>query len=104
MKARVELSSIFQNVHVEIQTQFNALICILRSDNIKEYLSVPFSFFSFMFSHGILHRSSYAYTAQQSGVAKYKNKYLVEATRTLLLHHKVLQHFWGCYVSHLLFA
>ena len=53
------------------------------------------SFSSFMSSHGIRHQSSCAYTAQQNGVAEHKNCLLVETTRTLLLHHKVPQRFWG---------
>ena len=53
MKTRAELFSIFQKFHVEVRTQFNTSICILRSDNAKEHLSGPFS--SFMSSHGILH-------------------------------------------------
>ena len=47
-----------------------------------------------MSSHGILHQSSYAYTPQHNGVVERKNRHLVETARTLLLHHKVPQHFW----------
>ena len=54
MKTRAELFSIFKKFHVEIHTQFNTSICILRSDNAKEYFS--------MSSHGIFHQSSCAYT------------------------------------------
>ena len=93
MKTRVELFSIFQKFHAEIRTQFNTSIRILRSDNAKEYFSMSFS--SFMSSHGILHQSSCAYTPQQNGVAERKNRHLVETARTLLLHHKVPQRFWG---------
>ena len=93
MKTRVELFSIFQKFHAEIRTQFNTFIRILRSENAKEYFSMPFS--SFMSSHEILHQSSCAYTPQQNGVAERKNHHLVETTRTLLLHHKVPQRFWG---------
>ena len=93
MKTRTELFSIFQNFHVEIRTQFNTSIHILRSDNAKEYFSMSFS--SFMSSHGILHQSSCAYTLQHNGVAERKNRHLVETARTLLLHHKVPQCFWG---------
>ena len=53
MKTSAELFSIFQKFHVEVRTQFNTSICILRSDNVKEYLSASFS--SFTSSHGILH-------------------------------------------------
>ena len=93
MKTRAELFSIFQKFHAEIRTQFNTSICILRSDNAKEYLSASVS--SFMSSHGILHQSSCAYTPQQNGVAERKNHHLVEIAYTLLLHHKVPQRFWG---------
>ena len=93
MKPRVELFSIFQKFHAEIRTQFNTYIHILRSDNGKEYLSMPFSYF--MSSHGILYQSACAYTPQQNGVAEHKNRHLVETTCTLLLHHKVPQRFWG---------
>ena len=48
-----------------------------------------------MSSHGILHQSSCAYTPQQNGVAERKNRHIVETTLTLLLHHNVLQCFWG---------
>ena len=54
---------------------------------------MPFT--SFMSSHGIHHQSSYAYTPQQNGVVERKNRHLVETVCTLLLHHKVPQHFWG---------
>ena len=49
----------------------------------------------FMSSHGILHQSSCAYTPQHNGVAKRKNRHLVETARTLLLHRKVPQPFLG---------
>ena len=91
MKTRAELFSIFQKFHAEIRTQFNTSIRILRSDNVKEYLSASIS--SFMSSHGILHQSSCAYTPQQNGVVEHKNCHLVETTHTLLLHHKVSQRF-----------
>ena len=93
MKTRVELFSIFKKFHAEIRTQFNTSIHILRSDNVKEYFSMSFS--SFMFSYGILHQSSSTYTPQHNEVAKRKNHHLIETTRTLLLHHKVPQRFWG---------
>ena len=93
MKTQAELLSIFQKFHAKVRTQYNTSICILRSDNAKEYLSGPSS--SFLSSHGILHQSSCAYTPQHNGVAERKNCYLVEIACTLLLHHKVLQRFLG---------
>ena len=91
MKTQAELFSIFQKFHAEIRTQFNTSIHILRSDNAKEYFSTTFS--SSMSSHGIIHQSSCVYTPQQNGVAKRKNRHLVETAHTLVLHHKVPQFF-----------
>ena len=83
----------FQKFNTEIRTQFNTSSRILRSDNANEYFSMSFS--SFMSSHEILHQLSCAYTPQQNGVAELKNRHLVETSRTLLLHNKVPQRFWG---------
>jgi len=47
-----------------------------------------------MASHGILRQTSCAYTPQQNGVAKRKNRHLVETTRTILIHGDVPQRFW----------
>ena len=79
MKTRAELFSIFQKFHADIRTQFITSIRILRSDNAKKYL----------------HQFSCAYSSQQNGVVEYKNRHLVETARTLLLHHKNPQRFWG---------
>ena len=86
-----ELFSIFKKFHAEICTQFNTSIRILRSDNAKEYFSMPFS--SYMSSHGLFHQSSYAYIPQQNGVTERKERHLVETTCPLFLHHKVPQCF-----------
>jgi len=48
-----------------------------------------------MKSHDILHQISCAYTPQQNGVAKCKNRHLVETTCTMLLHGDVPQRFLG---------
>ena len=48
-----------------------------------------------MSSHGILHQLSCAYTPQHNGMVERKNRHLVETARTLLIHHKVPQHFLG---------
>ena len=93
MKNQAELYSIFQKFYAEILTQFNISICVLRSDNAREYFSALV--ISFMSQHGILHQSSYAHTPQQNGVAECKNRHLIETTRTLLLHYHVPFRFLG---------
>ena len=73
---RDELYSIFHKFYAEILTQFNISICVLRSDNAREYFSAPF--ISFMSHHGILHQSSCAHTPQQNGIVECKNHHLIE--------------------------
>ena len=89
MKSQTEPFSVFQKFCVEIPNQFHTSIRILHSNNVLEYLS------TFLSSHGILHRSSFAYTPQQNGVTECKNHHLVETARTLLLQHTIPQRFWG---------
>ena len=91
MKNRAKLYSIFHKFYAEILTQLNISICVLRSDNAREYFSAPF--ISFMSQHGILHQSSCPHT-QQNGVAESKNRHLIETARTLLLHYHVPFRFW----------
>jgi len=107
MKSRSELFSIFQSFYNKIKNQFGVSTRTFRTDNACEYLS--HSFTTFMKSHEILHQTSCAYTPQQNGVVKRKNRHLVETTRTMLLHSDVPQRFWGdvvlsaCYViNHML--
>src|SRR5262249_12816486 len=97
MKSCSEVFSHFFSFFVEIKTQFNVSVCILRSDNAKEYLSETFQ--AYMSQHGILHQSSCVDTPSQNGVAERKNKHLLETTRALLFQMQVPKHFWADAVS-----
>lgn len=48
-----------------------------------------------MASHDIFHQTLCAYTPQQNGVVKRKNRHLIETTHPILIHGKVPQRFWG---------
>ena len=82
MKIRSELFSHFTAFYAEIKTQNHVLVQILRSDNVKEYLSEPFQ--SFVLQHEILHQTSYVDTSSQNGIVKRKNRHLLETVRALL--------------------
>lgn len=58
-----------------------------------ESMSLPFQ--EFMASQGIIHQFSCAYIPQQNGVAKRKNRHLIETAWTMLIHHNVPLHSWG---------
>ena len=52
-----------------------------------------------MSQHGILHQTSYVDTRSENGVAKRKNRHLLETVRTLLFQMNVHKHFWADAVS-----
>jgi len=76
MKNHSELLSIFQTLCAEIKTQLGKIICALCSDNASDYFSSQFT--TFMATQDILHQSSCPYTPQHNGVAKRKNRRLIE--------------------------
>ena len=88
IKSRSKLFSHFTTFCAKIKTQFHVPIQILRSYNVKEYLSKPFQ--SFMLQHETLHQTSCVdihllcgYTASHNGVVERKNSHLLETTQTL---------------------
>jgi len=84
---------IFTSLLNEIKNQFGQVIKTLRSENAKEYFSS--TFFAFLGSHCILHQSTCPHTPHENGIAKRKNRHLVETARTLLLDAHLLVHRWG---------
>ncbi|GJZ74988.1 retrovirus-related pol polyprotein from transposon TNT 1-94 [Tanacetum coccineum] len=63
----------------------------------EEYFSETFQ--SYMLQHGILHESSCVYRPAQNGVAKRKNRHLLEVARALLFQMTVPKPFWADDVS-----
>ena len=82
MKNYSELFSYFHTFCAQIHTRFHVSVQNLRSDNAKEYMSEQFQSF-------IL----------QNGVAKRKNRHLLETARTLLFQMHVPKHLWTDAVS-----
>lgn len=97
MKNRLQLFSIRCKFYIEVKTQFDFVLHILRSDNTKEYFSTPFV--SFLSQQGNIHQFSCVVTPQQNGVAERKNRHLLEVTRALLFQMKVPKVFWANAVS-----
>ncbi|KAA0042115.1 Retrovirus-related Pol polyprotein from transposon TNT 1-94 [Cucumis melo var. makuwa] len=88
-----EVTSSFRDFYHTIETQFNKKIAILRSDNGCEFQNHSLN--EFLSSKGIVHQSSCAYTLQQNGVAKRKNRHLLEVGRSLMLSTSLFSHLWG---------
>ncbi len=93
IKHHFELFSNLLKFCAKIHNQFGVTIKVLRSDNAKEYLSSLF--INFISSQGITHQTSCAYIPHQNGVTERKNRHLIEAICTLLIHHHVPLRFWG---------
>ena len=66
-----------------IKTQYNAQVQVLRSDNGREYKSSELR--QYLATHGIIHQTTCPNTPQQNGVAKRKNRHLLEVVCASLL-------------------
>ena len=93
MKEKSEVCHIFQKFHLMIQNQFQTQIQIFKMNNAKEYFKSHLE--TYLSSHGIIHISSCVDTPQQKGVAKRKNRDLLEVSRALMFSSHVLKYFWG---------
>ena len=83
----------FQNFHKMIETQYNAKVRVLRSDNGGEYQS--FDLQKYLEGHGIIHQTICSNTPQQNGVAERKNWHLLEVARASLIAAKIPISYWG---------
>ena len=81
------------NFHSMIQTQFYTKIQILCTDNGIEYFSHSLS--TYLQENDIIHQSSCVDTPQQNGVAKRKNRHILEVARALLFTSHMPSQFWG---------
>ena len=93
MKEKSEVGKIFKNFNIMIQTQFHTKIQIFRTDNAKEYFKHILG--DYLQSEGIIHQSSCVDTPQQNGVAKRKNRHILEVARSLMFSTHVPKQFWG---------
>ncbi|RVW70952.1 Retrovirus-related Pol polyprotein from transposon TNT 1-94, partial [Vitis vinifera] len=93
MKTKDEVNLLFQKFHKMIETQYNAKVRVLRSDNGGEYQSSDLQ--KYLEGHGIIHQTTCSNTPQQSGVAKRKNRHLLEVVRASLIAAKTPISYWG---------
>lgn len=92
MKSRYKVFTQFCAFCAEVKTQFNTSMHILRSDNIKEYMSELFQ--SYMRQHDSHHQTSCVDTISQNVFDERKNRHLLQTTRALLFQMMVLKQFW----------
>ena len=77
----------------EVENQFNRKIKRIRSDRGHEYESSAFN--SFVQSLRTIHETTIPYSPASNGVAKRKNRTLIELTNAMLIEYHAHLHFWG---------
>ena len=85
MKTKDEVN-LFKNFHKMIETQYNAKVRVLHSNNGGEYQSSDLQ--KYLEGHGIIHQTTCSNTPQQNGVVEQKNRHLLEAVRASLMQQK----------------
>ena len=93
MKTKDEVNLLFQKFHKMIETQYNAKVWVMRSDNGGEYQSSDLQ--KYLEGHDIIHQTTCSNTPQQNGVTERKNRHLLEVVHASLIAAKILTSYWG---------
>ncbi|GJR15962.1 putative RNA-directed DNA polymerase [Tanacetum coccineum] len=97
LRTKDETSGILKDFIRQIKNQLNQKVKTIRCDNGTEFKNM--NVIEFCGSKGIKREYSNAKTPQQNGVAKRKNKTLIEAARTMLADSFLPNTFWAKVVS-----
>ena len=97
MKTKSEVFQKFCEFHQQVTTSTGLKLACLRADNGGEYMSGDMS--DYCKEHGITQQFSTPYTPQQNGVAERFNRTIVEMARSMLIHARMSQGFWGEAIS-----
>nr|GEW16927.1 retrovirus-related Pol polyprotein from transposon TNT 1-94 [Tanacetum cinerariifolium] len=103
LKSKDETSGILKKFITEIENQKDLKVKIIRCDNGGEFRNKEMN--DFCLQKGIKREFSNARTPQQNGVAKRRNRTLIEVARTMLVDAKLPVTFWAeavntaCYVQ-----
>ena len=92
LKSRKEVLSRVQHFLLEIITQYETTVKVLRTDNALEFTQKAID--ELCLAHGIVHQTTCPYTSLQNGVAEQKHRHLLDMVRTLLLAMRVPQYLW----------
>lgn len=76
-----------------VNTQYNRQIQVWQTNNAREFMDA--SFVSFLSQHGIRHQTLCIYTPQQNGLAKRKNRQILEVVRASLFGMNMPHFYWG---------
>jgi Integrase core domain/GAG-pre-integrase domain len=93
MKNKSEVFDCFKDFHRSIQTQYGAVVKVLRSDSGTMYTNRIFR--EYLSAQGIHHQTTCPYTPARNGVAEKKNRHLLEVARSMMISMNVPKQLWG---------
>ncbi|MCO5546822.1 hypothetical protein L7F22_000258 [Adiantum nelumboides] len=92
LKAKSDVFAIFQHYVSMVENETSCKVQTLRTDRGGEYMSGAFK--DFLGKKGIKHQCTMPYTLQQNGVAKRKNRSLMEMARCMLKAKSLPHNLW----------
>ena len=92
LKDKSETSHVLEIFYSMIKTQYDSIIRFFRTDDGTEFFNYVINAF---LSIGFIHQSSCTNTPQQNGVSEWKNRHLLEVSRSLLFTYNVRKYFLG---------
>lgn len=90
LKTKSSVQTVFPDFLTYVETQFNAKVKSIRSDNAPEL-----SFTSLLKTKGIIHYFSCAYTPQQNSVVERKHQHILNVARSLMFQANIPLLHWG---------
>jgi transposase InsO family protein len=92
LQDKSETQEVLKKFLKRVENEFGAKVKKIRSDNSTKFKNTQVE--NFLDEEGIKHEFSAPYTPQQNGVAKRKNRTLIEMARNILDDYKTLDRFW----------
>lgn len=93
LKHKSDAPAVFKHFVAYIETQFQATVKTVRTDNAQELCAGDMKLF--FLDKGIMHQRSCADTPQQNGIVERKHRHLLETARALFFQSKLPISFWS---------
>lgn len=87
-----EALAVFKSFKIHVEKETNSLIRVLRTDRGGEFTSQEF--INFCDVNGIRRQLTATYTPQQNGVAKWKNRTIMNMVRSMISEKQLPKTFW----------
>ena len=95
LKQNSEVVKILENFVIFVQTKFETIIKIIRSDNRIEFFMT-----NFLANKGIVHQMSCVNTLQQNSIVEKKHDHILNVARSLMIQSHLPKIYWSYSVIH----